>query len=66
MKIYNVNKDNEYEDYPINPDEDIYGTSASAYDCTGLIPSAPADEQEKEAYGDIYPYLPEDEEAVKR
>ena len=61
MRIYNIKNEDEYEDYPVNPDEDIYGVSASAYDCTGLIPTPPEDEQEREAYGDIYPYLPEEE-----
>ena len=60
MHIYNVKDDKESDDYPINADDDIYGTSASAYDCTGLIPSAPADEAQRDAYGDIYPFLPED------
>lgn len=61
MKIYNINNPDEYEDYPIDLEEDIYGTSASAYDCTGLIPSNPEDEAAREAYGDVYPYLPEEE-----
>ena len=65
MKIYNIKTDDEYEEYPINLDDDVYGTSASSYDCTGLIPSAPQDEAQREAYGDIYPYLPEDHEINK-
>ena len=60
MKIYNVRDDRDSEDYPINPDEDIYYTSASAYDCTGLIPTPPEDEAQQESYGDIYPQLPID------
>ena len=34
----------------------------STYDCTGLIPSAITDFREVEAYEDLYPYLPADEE----
>lgn len=49
-------------DYPTDPgDEDIYGAGASAYDCTGLIPSEPQSEDELDAYDEIYPYLPEEE-----
>jgi len=39
-------------------DYDYLGKSCSAQDCTGLIPSAPANQAELEAYEDIYPYLP--------
>ena len=42
-------------------EDDIYGVSASAYDCTGLMPTPPEDEAQREAYGDVYPYLPEEE-----
>jgi hypothetical protein len=49
-------------DYPVNPeDEDVYGFGASSYDCTGLIPSEPQSEDELDAYGEIYPYLPDEE-----
>ncbi len=61
MKIYNIKAEDEYEDYPIDLEDDIYGTSASSYDCTGLIPAAPENEEERQAYGDVYPYLPEEE-----
>ena len=30
--------------------------ACSTMDCTGLIPSLPQDEAEKEAYEDLYPY----------
>ncbi len=36
-------------------DEDL--NACSAYDCTGLIPSAITDESEIEAYEEIYHYL---------
>lgn len=49
-------------DYPVDSDdEEFYGAGASAYDCTGLIPSEPQSEDDLDAYGDIYPYLPEEE-----
>lgn len=43
------------EDYPVNEDLEI--NTCSAYECTGLIPSALTDEQEIEAYEELYPYL---------
>ncbi len=53
------------ERYPINedkqslqPDDDsLYDikSMASANDCTGLIPSAPASEEEADSYTDMYP-----------
>lgn len=49
---------NIYRNYPIGREEDEYGFGASMYDCTGLIPSEPQSEEELDAYGDIYPYLP--------
>lgn len=51
----------QYRDYPVNPDDEEYGVGASVYDLTGLIPSEPQSEDELDAYMDIYPYLPEDE-----
>lgn len=33
-------------------------TSASAQDCTGLIPTVATEESEQEAYEEIFPYLP--------
>ena len=38
--------------------DDDYLFSASANDCTGLIPSVTHDEYEVENYVDLYPYLP--------
>ena len=58
MKLY---YDRDFDEYPVPDGEDMYGIGASAYDCTGLIPSAPQSEDELEAYDEIYPYLPEDE-----
>lgn len=37
---------------------DYLGNSASTQDCTGLIPTLPQDEAEREAYEEIYPYMP--------
>ena len=38
-------------------DCDIDVQTCSTMDCTGLIPSLPQDEAEKEAYEDLYPYV---------
>lgn len=39
--------------------------ACSAYDCTGLIPSAITDESEIEAYEQLYPYrVPTAEESI--
>jgi len=38
--------------------DDDYLFSASAQDCTGLIPSGEHDDSELENYEEIYPYLP--------
>ncbi len=37
--------------------EDYIFNACSAYDCTGLIPSAVTDENEAESYEEIYPYI---------
>ncbi len=37
---------------------DYLGKSASATDCTGLMPRAPQDPAEEESYESVYPYLP--------
>lgn len=34
--------------------------SASATDCTGLEPTPPLNESEKEAYSDIYDFFPDE------
>ena len=39
-------------------DYDYLGNSASATDCTGLIPSAPQSKAELESYEDVYHYQP--------
>lgn len=36
---------------------DIDIQTCSAMDCTGLIPSLPEDEAQREAYEELYPYL---------
>lgn len=38
-------------------DFDVDIQACSIMDCTGLIPSLPQDEAEKEAYEDLYPYV---------
>ena len=45
--------------------DDNYLSSASAYDCTGLIPSLPLDDTEVENYEELYPYLPPETLAVE-
>ncbi len=55
-------KKNLYRDFPNERDEDEYGFPVSAYDMTGLIPSEPVSEDDLDAYGDIYPYLADEEE----
>lgn len=47
-----TDKKNEYKD-----DADIDIQACSTTDCTGLIPSLPQDEAEREAYEDLYPYV---------
>lgn len=37
---------------------DYLSKAASATDCTGLIPSLPEEEEELEAYEDLYPFIP--------
>ena len=49
-----------YENIPYDEGYDM--NTFSTYDCTGLIPSAITDFREVEAYEDLYPYLPADEE----
>ncbi len=38
-------------------DEDMELNSCSAFDCTGLIPSAVQNEAQAEAYESLYPYI---------
>ena len=35
----------------------------STYDCTGLIPSEPVNDAERESYNEVYNYLPPDSKA---
>lgn len=37
--------------------EDIDIQACSAMDCTGLIPSLPQNEDERESYEELYPYI---------
>lgn len=39
-------------------DYDYLSNAASSMDCTGLIPSLPENEDEIEAYNEIYQFLP--------
>ena len=39
-------------------DYDYLGSSASAHDCTGLIPSGPVSEEELLSYKDVYDFPP--------
>ena len=38
-------------------DEDIDIQACSSTDCTGLIPSLPQSEAERQSYEELYPYL---------
>ena len=44
------------KDQPLIDSYDYLANSASANDCTGLIPSAPQSEEELQAYEEIYCY----------
>ena len=43
------------EDYNIHEDQD-YTSAASAYDCTGLVPSGTGKPEELAAYRELYPF----------
>ena len=43
------------EDYNI-PDDQDYTSAASAYDCTGLVPSGTGKPEELAAYKELYPF----------
>ena len=45
-------RDNYHEEY------DFLSNAATTPDCTGLIPAAPVDEAELEAYESVYHYQP--------
>ena len=45
---------------------DYLVNSASAQDCTGLIPAGPQNDKEVEAYEEIYDYLPPEMERKKK
>lgn len=51
-KAYSLLEDASYHDY------DYLGNSASAQDCTGLIPSGPVSEEELLSYKDVYDFPP--------
>ena len=40
-------------------DYDYLGNSASATDCTGLIPFAPVDQEQLDSYQDVYHFEPQ-------
>lgn len=53
------------EYFPIDYEDEGYPAGASAYDMTGLIPSEPVNEDELDAYMDIYPYTAEEDDAIE-
>ena len=59
---YSYEDDRDFADCPVPEDEDLYGIGASAFDCTGLIPTPPQSDEEYDAYDEIYPFLPDDNE----
>ena len=50
--------------YPENPEDSAENDGeqlmnvSSGQDCTGLIPTAPLNEDEYESYGEVYDFLP--------
>ena len=52
-----MNRKDKEENEKLIRSTDYLGTSASSWDCTGLIPSAPRSRAELESYEDLYPYL---------
>lgn len=59
MKTEHSNFSNTNQDVrPLEDAEYDYLKTSSACDCTGLIPSAPIDENEIENYEELYPFLP--------
>lgn len=46
-----------YDDYPIDDTGDEEYNTFSATDMTGAVPRAILDEEELEAYEDVYPFL---------
>lgn len=56
------NEQNEAQPASITPEsETLLINSASANDCTGLIPALPADDAQRESYEELYPYIPKSE-----
>lgn len=53
-----MNGKEEQENKKVIEGYDYLGNSASATDCTGLIPSAPRSEAERESYEAVYHYQP--------
>ena len=53
-----MSKKSEHVSQSILEEYDYIGNSASATDCTGLIPSAPLSRAERDSYQDIYHYQP--------
>jgi hypothetical protein len=49
-----------------NTDIYHYLKPESAQDCTGLIPAGPVDEDELEAYEELYPFLPRVPKGAKK
>lgn len=53
------NKRNKNNAVNVSDEEYRYVKPCSAQDCTGLITSGPADEEELEDYEELYPFLPQ-------
>lgn len=66
MKKNPENKKSQKSNQQIMDSFDYMANSASAQDCTGLIPSGPVDDAELESYEAIYPYQPPKNEAHNR
>lgn len=53
-----MEKTNRDSDRKYNIKDSSAMTSCSAFDCTGLIPSAPQNSSEIHSYEEMYPFLP--------
>lgn len=57
-KQKNFQKNTQKSNQEIIDSFDYLSNAASTWDCTGLIPSTPADTAEIESYEDLYHFLP--------
>ena len=58
MKSKKAINNSQSENQKIIDSYDYISNTASAHDCTGLIPSAPLNPAELDSYEELYPFLP--------